>query len=181
LIYFIQQGEDGPIKIGKSQDPEERLKALQSRTKTPLILLAVCEGCERCLHHRFADLRIRGEWFQPVHRLLNYIARFPRYQTGKAISKPGYEYMWPPRSRREKLLDMLKDHPEGLSRTDIRSKVFSRNLDKKQTVLLLQELESEGLIRQEYIHESHVGRPTQKWWAIVETEMTPDNAETLFS
>ncbi len=29
MIYFIQAGENGPIKIGQSDDPKERLKQLQ--------------------------------------------------------------------------------------------------------------------------------------------------------
>jgi hypothetical protein len=67
VIYFVQQGTDGPIKIGVSTDPEQRLRTLQSSSPQPLTLLAFMPGgveSERDLHRRFADGRLEGEWFR---------------------------------------------------------------------------------------------------------------------
>jgi hypothetical protein len=53
VIYFVQQGTDGPIKIGVSTDPEQRLRTLQSSSPQPLTLLAFMPGgveSERDLH-----------------------------------------------------------------------------------------------------------------------------------
>ena len=41
VIFFIQAGHDGPIKIGKAVDPEKRLQTLQTGTHEMLRLLAV--------------------------------------------------------------------------------------------------------------------------------------------
>jgi hypothetical protein len=68
MIYFIQAASGGPIKIGVSDNPEVRLKDLQCSHHERLVLRRVMEGgaaLERELHARFADHRIRGEWFHP--------------------------------------------------------------------------------------------------------------------
>jgi hypothetical protein len=66
FIYFIQSGEDGPIKIGFSNRPDRRLPELQTGNPRELILRHVIPGdtsVERQLHARFEPARIRGEWF----------------------------------------------------------------------------------------------------------------------
>ena len=40
MIYFIQAGEHGPVKIGVAQNPSARLAALQTGSPTPLRLMA---------------------------------------------------------------------------------------------------------------------------------------------
>jgi hypothetical protein len=75
-IYFIQQGEDGPIKVGYSTSPKERLKALQTASPYALHLFKVVEGneeMEKQIHSRFAEVQLQGEWFQPTESLLAYI------------------------------------------------------------------------------------------------------------
>lgn len=66
FIYFIQSGEDGPIKIGYSVDPDRRLPQLQTGNPRGLILRHIIPGdrsVEHQLHTRFEPARIRGEWF----------------------------------------------------------------------------------------------------------------------
>ena len=72
FVYFIQAGDDGPIKIGSAVDPIARLKELQVGNPQPLhilMTLADDEGLERQLHQRFAPLRLHGEWFRPEQEL----------------------------------------------------------------------------------------------------------------
>lgn len=67
-IYFIQAGEDGPIKIGIATNIEARLSSLQVGSPTPLHLIAHTPGTkdeEEDLHQRLTPYRIRGEWFRP--------------------------------------------------------------------------------------------------------------------
>jgi hypothetical protein len=70
VIYFIQQGHDGPIKIGLAEterDCEHRLRLLQVGNPQRLRLLAVMGGrmdCDKALHAVFVRGRIRGEWVQ---------------------------------------------------------------------------------------------------------------------
>jgi hypothetical protein len=67
VIYFIQQGDSGPIKIGYTEtDVCRRVAQLQTGNAEPLRCLAVMEGTEeeeQALHGKFDDNRIRGEWF----------------------------------------------------------------------------------------------------------------------
>jgi len=68
-VYFIQVGTDGPIKIGFSKsDPSHRVHQLQCGCPWPLRLVGFVPGTkfnERCLHERFAQLRMEREWFRP--------------------------------------------------------------------------------------------------------------------
>lgn len=67
MIYFIQCGQDGPVKIGFTvKSAESRLALLQTGNHQTLTILRVMRGgyrLERWLHVRFRDVRIRSEWF----------------------------------------------------------------------------------------------------------------------
>ncbi len=67
-LYFIQQGCDGPIKIGLARDPADRLRTLQQGNPVELHLIGVYRAFaveERELHDQFEQWRLRGEWFTP--------------------------------------------------------------------------------------------------------------------
>jgi hypothetical protein len=81
FVYFIRAGAAGPIKIGYSATPVDRLSTLQTATHEALTLLAHVAGDvddERRLHDRFAHLRQRGEWFRAEQDLLDLIAQVQR-------------------------------------------------------------------------------------------------------
>lgn len=70
-LYFIQEGEDGPIKIGRGE-AEGRMKALQTGNPRELRVRAAVpnEGYTEIFWHAvFKDARIRGEWFRPTAEL----------------------------------------------------------------------------------------------------------------
>ena len=72
-IYFIQAGQDGPIKIGFSENPAQRFVKVQSDNPAECILLGVMAGdvaTERELHAKLALHVIRGEWFRPASDVL---------------------------------------------------------------------------------------------------------------
>lgn len=72
--YFIRAGDNGPVKIGISADPEKRLRGLQTAQPDKLKLLGVLSGDhESKLHRQFNDLRLHGEWFRPAATLLEFI------------------------------------------------------------------------------------------------------------
>jgi hypothetical protein len=78
MIYFIQQGQFGPIKIGYSTNPEQRFAAIKTSHHAHLRLLGEIEGSEkdeRRLHEKFAPHRIRREWFAPSQDLIDYIRK----------------------------------------------------------------------------------------------------------
>lgn len=74
FVYFLKPvGFFGPIKIGCSEFPIQRLKTLMAWSPFELELLATAEGgvdLERNLHECFFDLHLRGEWFRPDARLM---------------------------------------------------------------------------------------------------------------
>lgn len=76
MIYYIQNKESKNIKIGFSEYPLMRLKALEQSTKTELELLALSEGNRKEeieLHAKFKELSLGGEWFKPGYKLIGHI------------------------------------------------------------------------------------------------------------
>lgn len=66
-VYFITCRHTGTVKIGSSVEPRARLKELQTAHPFELKVEAVLPGgCaeERDMHRRFADERLKGEWFK---------------------------------------------------------------------------------------------------------------------
>lgn len=78
VVYFVQAGPEGPIKIGYAKRVADRFGELQTANPEPLILLGVLFDGTRALeartHLRFAHLRLRGEWFTPADELLDFLA-----------------------------------------------------------------------------------------------------------
>lgn len=80
-IYFIQEGDDGPVKIGESTQPERRMEYHQCGNPRRLRLLGSYSARaydEKALLARFADHRIRGEWFEPAPELLAHVEEMCR-------------------------------------------------------------------------------------------------------
>jgi hypothetical protein len=112
MIYFVQAGERGPIKIGFVQHPtymDQRLGLLQTGNPEKLYVLTSLPGGldrESELHARFAKGRMSGEWFRPdTPGLPELIYEAIQAETEQIVS--GYHYCtWcktnlvrPPRTR----------------------------------------------------------------------------------
>jgi hypothetical protein len=73
-VYFIQEGADGPIKIGHTKNcPTMRLNVLQHGNARPLRFIGLVRGGfkdERKWHSRFKAHRLEREWFSPAPELL---------------------------------------------------------------------------------------------------------------
>lgn len=91
MVYFIQCGEDGPIKIGHTNgNVVWRLRQLQHSSPHELRILGVHEGdvsVERQLHERFAQDRVRSEWFNPSADLMAHIDRNGGYASFEAVDR----------------------------------------------------------------------------------------------
>jgi hypothetical protein len=82
-VYFIQRGEDGPIKIGSTGlDPRHRLAALQIGSAERLRLLGYLQSKETEIHSLFSEHRLSGEWFRPHQDILEFV----RTRTIRSIS-----------------------------------------------------------------------------------------------
>ncbi len=99
-IYFIQQGELGPIKIGISENLERRFGTARTFSPYSLRVLAIMKGSrkeEKQLHQKFRKEKLNGEWFCPSKKVIQYI------QTLK-----GNNLDYCPKSGNEKLLNPLE-------------------------------------------------------------------------
>jgi hypothetical protein len=77
-VYFIRPiGMPGPVKIGHSHGPVDRLAQLNPASPYQLELAVYVEGnqeLERNIQNCFADVHSHCEWFHPAPRLLTLIA-----------------------------------------------------------------------------------------------------------
>lgn len=70
-VYLIRDQDTGYIKIGRSDNPKQRLKELLRQVtllpKANRFTLEFAESAywyvEKALHRRYAEHRVRGEWF----------------------------------------------------------------------------------------------------------------------
>lgn len=68
LVYFIQSGDDGPIKIGYTTSINTRLPTLQTAHPWVLHVIGTVPGSvldEARAHNALAEYRMIGEWFRP--------------------------------------------------------------------------------------------------------------------
>lgn len=85
MIYFIQSGSDGPIKIGRAFRVERRVKELQTAHHEDLSVIQFLPGgseLENKIHKDLARFRLKGEWFEPAPEVLEYIreVKSPKYE-----------------------------------------------------------------------------------------------------
>ncbi|WP_331737688.1 GIY-YIG nuclease family protein (plasmid) [Streptomyces sp. NBC_01732] len=101
-VYLIGSPESPLVKIGWSDNPERRLRDLQTGSPVLLKLLALFEGgavIERELHRRFADKRRHGEWFDLGPDPVKVVSPFVKVaQVEKAeragLRKPKHELLY---------------------------------------------------------------------------------------
>ena len=77
FVYFIQEADGGPVKIGTAADPLKRCAMLQCGNHRELIVRYAIPGdatVETSLHHRFCESRTAGEWFDMPEVVLAWAA-----------------------------------------------------------------------------------------------------------
>ena len=79
MVYFIQAVKSKLIKIGYTKNnPEKRLKILQTGSPEQLSIIGVIKGAgritEQKLHEKFRQWRNHGEWYEPNYDLIPFIA-----------------------------------------------------------------------------------------------------------
>lgn len=84
-VYFIQAGD--AVKIGYSTNPEKRMESLQTGASHTLLMLGKVpgtRGTEHMYQTRFANMRLKGEWFEACGPLLCAIDTIIRMAERKA-------------------------------------------------------------------------------------------------
>jgi uncharacterized protein YeeX (DUF496 family) len=64
------------VKIGRSKNPEKRLKQLSTGSPYKLEIIKKIRGnenLEREIHDKFSHLRMNGEWFELTDELSEFI------------------------------------------------------------------------------------------------------------
>jgi len=77
VIYAVQVGEDGPIKIGWCECIQKRLAALQRANPAPLrvvVTILARRIVEKHLQAFLRDHHLRGEWFHPAPEVLDALS-----------------------------------------------------------------------------------------------------------
>lgn len=89
MVYFAQS-DSGLIKIGYCKDLQYRVYSLRHETRGGIKVLFttaadmesdVARKLERSFHEKFAEHRVRGEWFNPVAPIFAFLAE-------QAVSSP---------------------------------------------------------------------------------------------
>ena len=65
-LYIISNEGEGVCKIGRSKDPERRVKSLTTGSHSELKLVYWFKnqgGSEKQMHSLLSDYKIKGEWF----------------------------------------------------------------------------------------------------------------------
>jgi Meiotically up-regulated gene 113 len=89
-VYFAEAVGTNRIKIGFSVSPDGRVEAGVTWCPHPLRVLKVIPGGreeEQRWHHKYAHLRVHGEWFEGTKELRSAIAQ--------AKPAPGYLHLQP--------------------------------------------------------------------------------------
>lgn len=96
-VYFFRAGNT--VKIGFSNSLYERNRSLQTACPEKAFMAHVVKGSmslERSFHKRFAEYRLKGEWFELRGRLAKYLERhirpveLPAPITPERIEPAGY-------------------------------------------------------------------------------------------
>lgn len=81
IVYFLQCGKGGPVKIGWSTDGWGRVLSIAMGMPHRMAFVSIVVGgrqLERRLHQRFKRYRLNGEWFKPEGELKALMRRLPR-------------------------------------------------------------------------------------------------------
>lgn len=114
-IYFMRREDGvGPVKIGCSRVPKNRLREYQKWSPEKLKIIATAPGTfadEQRLHRQFADARLHHEWFEASPPVLSVVAKVAAtgelppaseddrdrriealYRSGRTLQEIGEEY-----------------------------------------------------------------------------------------
>ena len=93
-VYVARGLSSGLVKIGFSRSAFWRARSLVTEAREAIEVIAAFPAVgagmahERALHHRFAALRVRGEWFRDDGAIGRFVSELPAHQRGSYIVRP---------------------------------------------------------------------------------------------
>lgn len=127
MIYFIQVGRTGPIKIGFSKNIKKRLQTLQTANPYTLYVIGYMPGdkkVEKAIHRKFSYINIFREWFFYDANLMQYIKQNTKPFTIKKTNKSKINEL------REQCLNYENDIIFLLRENDFLKKMVEKLLNK---------------------------------------------------
>jgi hypothetical protein len=99
VVYFIQSGDAGPIKIGfcnKFSGVRSRIRGIQTGCPWPLFVRRIMRAThgmysEKELHRHFEAYRLSGEWFEAVPELAELANARPSTTGLKSLLDAAFE------------------------------------------------------------------------------------------
>ena len=152
-VYFI--GSVNPntsaleaVKIGKSDNPRQRLLALQTANPNDLVLLKIVDcpsvdeayEIEKVYHEDYRDMRLNGEWFGISANLLSEI------YSSDAYLKTIPEAVRQDQKYQQVLLDKLEMLGNGATRSELRQKIGGKGISLNHFNNALQSLVNVGAV-----------------------------------
>lgn len=115
MIYAIQAGEGGPIKIGFAEDVRSRMSSLQTGCPVRLTLLGTCEVSddrvvEQHIHKMNRAFRMSGEWFVPGWHVMETVEEIKAGTLDQFVARDMAEEIlrkYRPQSDLQKALNLL--------------------------------------------------------------------------
>ena len=136
-IYFLRPiGQDGPIKIGCSINPVNRLQVFLIWSPLRLELVGVADGgheYERDLHARFARQRLHGEWFAPSPDLTNLINQI---NNGHSLPIPNRAHRLNRESSADEIEKICAAYASGASLPQIGASIGWSNAKVRRILLM---------------------------------------------
>jgi Meiotically up-regulated gene 113 len=136
VVYFLQVGDDGPVKIGcTTNNVHGRIRSAQRSSPEKLNFLAAIDGgyeLEAALHVYFVEKRMNGEWFDITTREVSEVIGFV---LNKDFASKETEPTVP--DRLQEVVRILRaSDPNGIDFRSVqgifrgRQKIFSKELAK---------------------------------------------------
>lgn len=148
-VYFAYDVDKRYIKIGKTIEPNKRIKTLNGSIPFDIEFYKIVHGdikFEQSLHKKFNALRLKGEWFRYDKLILDYADSLPKYNimeyNSLAISDDAYKVLGYLYGGQYNVKDYSKD-----------SNNIWLNFSKSRFNLCLDDLVYSGLIKQNTIQE----------------------------
>lgn len=155
MIYLIVCRENNTCKIGKSNNPINRLSQLQTGSPFPLELVSYIDKDELTeleIHNLFKDYRLEGEWFKYCDEIKSFFNIEEAFLTNKEIFNVIFRISNVAAKLYFSLFHLYKNERFFISSINMKDIELSAGIKKASVIKGLKELIKENLI---YKHQNY--------------------------